>query len=242
MAKGVPRRKKGESWVAYHDRLADLVVAAEEVGDRDLSARLQRKAGDVAREHESVAERERKTKGRGPGTYPWYVCVQDQMGKGGSEARANAICGRIRGDSRKRYPEYWSRREGYGGEPRAGNPAGATMAAAVLGYTAQSVAQHVATQTVAHALINPAGGEPFVALGLDGGPRCDGARDNVVVLDRQGAVLEVVPIQSQGDLVRIDERFPDLPMIGPLHVLPSQVREMRKAATAPVVEVRRRSR
>ena len=122
--RGVPRRKKGESLVAYHDRLAALIAEATKAGDKALSQSLQRKAGELARKHEDVARRPRNIDEPrvGPGSYPWYQCVEEQTkrAKGAphhlpaakARERANKICGRIRADSRKMYPTYWNIREG----------------------------------------------------------------------------------------------------------------------------------
>jgi hypothetical protein len=117
----VPARKKGESAVAYHDRLADLIYEAEKSGDYDVSEALQHRAGALARGSDSIARPRlgAKKKRRGPGSYPWYECIDDQMGRYGDPAKAAAVCGRIRADSRKRYPVYWSAR-GLGRRP---NPA-----------------------------------------------------------------------------------------------------------------------
>lgn len=263
MARGVPRRKKGESLVKYHDRLSDLIAGAEEAGDVELSERLQRAAGKIARDHESVARGKRKKGLAGPGTYPWYQCVRDQEAKGADRAKANAICGRIRANSRMRYPEYWAAREGYdsaasrdAGEParkKKGSQKRSSRAAdanpAVLA-PALSMGMHAAAGALGAKLAsNPASDRvPFCALGLDGGPRTQGARDNIAVLDRGGTVLEMWEIHGPADLARFDERHPGLPVFGPIHVLASEVREFRRRAsgdsrsTPPVVQVRRSRR
>ncbi len=107
----VPRRRKGESYVAYHDRLSDLIYEAENAGDTDLSEALQRAAGELAKKHKSIhARRKTKKARRGPGTYPWYQCIDDQTKRYKDPTRAARICGRIRADSRARYPVYWSAR------------------------------------------------------------------------------------------------------------------------------------
>jgi hypothetical protein len=257
MAAGVPRKKKGESVVAYHDRLAEMIHGAEEAGDTKLSHALQRKAGQLAHDYPRVAESHRRqAKRSGPGTYPWYMCVDEQMGKGKGREAANAICGRIRANSRLRYPEYWAKREGYSSAKKreseaqarskkrraAGaqaNPLGVAAGLATLGMHAGTMA---ATQGLAHALAaNPAGdGVPFCALGLDGGPRMEGARDNVVVVDRSGTVLEMREIHDARDLARLSADYPGLPIFGPLHVLTSDVRSLRRAAEGPRVERRAR--
>jgi hypothetical protein len=118
----VPRRRKGESLVAYHDRLGDLIYEATRAGDLDLSAALQAKAGELASQHTSVhrpRRGKRRTQARrGPGTYPWDQCIDDQMEQYGSMDRAKRVCGRIRASSRERYPIYWSIR----GTGRRRNP------------------------------------------------------------------------------------------------------------------------
>jgi hypothetical protein len=116
----VPRRKKGESLVKYHDRLSELIYEADRAGDVELSAALQAKAGELAEQHETVRapRRGKRKKLRGPGTYPWYQCVEDQYERYGSMDRARKVCGRIRASSRSRYPIYWSVR----GTGRRANP------------------------------------------------------------------------------------------------------------------------
>lgn len=260
MATAVPRKRKGETRVAYHDRLADLIRGAEEAGDSRLSAALQRKAGKLAHDHARVAEAHReRTKRGGPGTYPWYVCVEDQVAAGSSDARAKAICGRIRADSRRRYPEYWASREGYssadareseakdrtkkkrksGKKAAATNPIAVVPALAALGM---HVASSAAFQGLAGSLAaNPASdGVPFCGLGLDGGPNIDGPRDNVVVVDRSGKVLEMREIHGPQDLVRFDADYPGLPVFGTLRVLGSQLRDLRRMQAGPLVERRTR--
>lgn len=122
---GVPGRKKGESLVAYHDRLSSMAAEALEEGKTRLSTRLQKRAGELAAKQPEVARRSRtaKTPRRGPGTYPWYQCMRDQTERGYPRDRASAICGSIRAKSKAKYPEYWEARErpapnpGKGGEP-----------------------------------------------------------------------------------------------------------------------------
>lgn len=116
----VPARRKSESLVKYHDRLSDLIFEADKAGDMDLSAALQAKAGALAEKHRTVREprRGKRKPLRGPGTYPWNQCVEDQTDQYGSEERARKICGRIRASSRARYPVYWSIR----GTGRRANP------------------------------------------------------------------------------------------------------------------------
>jgi len=258
-ASGVPRKKKGESMVAYHDRLADLIHGAEEAGDAKLSRALQRKAGTLAHDHPRVSEAHRRdAKSSGPGTYPWYMCVDDQMGRGAGSERAKAICGRIRADSRRRYPEYWAKREGYSsaserdkeGKARAAtakkrraneaadNPLFLAPALATLGMHAGMTA---ATQAVAQGLaVNPASdGVPFCALALDAGPHARGSRDVVVVIDRSGTVLEMREIQNEHGMAQLCAAYPGLPMFGPRRVTYGQVRELQRASRAPRVEHRR---
>lgn len=112
-APGVPRRKKGESLVGYHDRLSDLIYEADAAGDLDYSEALQKKAGEIARQRPSIRQprRGKPKPRRGPGTYPWYQCMDDQAPRYGKK-RAAQVCGRIRASSRQRYPVYWSAREG----------------------------------------------------------------------------------------------------------------------------------
>ncbi len=111
--KTVPRRESSESLVAYHDRLSALASQALEASDKKLSTRLQKKAGKIASEHPEVARRSRtgKEPRSGPGTYPWDQCRRDQLARGYDRERANAICGRIRANSKARYPAYWGARE-----------------------------------------------------------------------------------------------------------------------------------
>jgi hypothetical protein len=205
----VPRRKKGEALTAYHDRLSALAREAHVAGDQELSDRLQRKAGKIAHEHEQVARRPRKGKGGGPGTYPWYQCVEDQTrraraaGAAPDEARdrANRICGRIRANSRAMYPDYWAAREG-----KAVNPAEV--------------------------------GVPYAAIVLDGGPRAEPHRDIAVVVDRGGTILDLHPILSDHSMRELDSKYPGLPLFGPLQVLASNLREIYRAAETPHVQVR----
>jgi hypothetical protein len=116
----IPARKKGESYVHYHDRLSDLIYEANQAGDLDYSAALQARAGELAAKHPSIhrPRRSKKRGQRGPGTYPWDQCVDDQLVQYGSMDRARKVCGRIRADSRSRYPVYWSIR----GTGRRRNP------------------------------------------------------------------------------------------------------------------------
>ena len=121
----VPRRRKGESLVAYHDRLSDMIYEATRAGDLDLSAALQAKAGELAAKQTSI-HRPRRGKSqtrarRGPGTYPWDQCIDDQMEQYGSVDRAKRVCGRIRASSREKYPIYWSIR-GTGKRRNPDNP------------------------------------------------------------------------------------------------------------------------
>jgi len=107
----VPARKKNESTVAYHDRLAELIYEAEHAGDEDYSLALQAAAGKLAHDETSIHRPRRDgKKRRGPGTYPWYACIDDQVGQYDDYEKAAAVCGRIRADSRARYPVYWSAR------------------------------------------------------------------------------------------------------------------------------------
>lgn len=201
-SQGVPGRRKGESLRAYHDRLAALAYEAEKAGDEKRSARLQKKAGELAARDPKVAKEKRKGAKSGPGTYPWRQCVDDQIGRGYGQKRADAICGRIRADSRARYPEYWAAREGKGAQ----NPA--------LGHTGKPP------------------GKPHAALALDGGPRGE-PRDLIVVLDRNGTILDLREVLGDHSLRDFERTYPDLPIYGPLRVLASDVREIRRAASSP---------
>ena len=108
-APAVPRRRKGESAVGYHDRLSDLIYEANKAGDLDFSEALQKKAGRLAQVHKSIhrGRRGAPKKRRGPGSYPWYQCIGDQE-KRYDPKTAREVCGRIRAASRERYPVYWS--------------------------------------------------------------------------------------------------------------------------------------
>jgi len=212
--RGVPRRRKGESLIAYHDRLAALILEANEEGDHELSERLQRKAGRLARDHEQVARKPRKGKRprSGPGTFPWYECVEEQTkrAKGAphhlpsaeARKRANQICGRIRATSRETYPTYWNVRE---------------------------------------ARANPeSNGKPYAGVALDGGPRLRPHRDLVVVVDRGGTVLDLFPILGKHSFSEFDSKYPGIPIIGPFQVLASSVREIQRRVQrgTPPVEIR----
>jgi hypothetical protein len=88
-----------------------------------------------------------------------------------------------------------------------------------------------ATTTAVSQMSNPSSdGVPFCALGIDGGPHMPGCRDNVFVIDRAGMVLEAWEIHGPQDLAMFHEQHPDLPTFGPLHVLASDVRDMRRVA------------
>jgi len=330
----VPAKRKSESWRDYHDRLASLIVEANKAGDTARSRALQKRAGEVAREHEYVATRPRGGRSEGPGSYPWYECVKDQRKRGYDKEAANAICGRIRASSRKRYPAYWQARAGNPAEPppvqidvlkfsraipvrhdqilpgmvvelledirdeeyerildpgEVAVPAGHFVMIAphtdeaydwstfswrydprrgviedvlweypewllekgrwrIYGTVDQAtMAQLHDEATKRHMLVppqdyqpeaNPQGEPPFVGIGLDAGPRAP-QRHLVAVFDRKGAVLDLVPIQ--GDLAPLDQRYPSLPVIGPLAVLASTVRMLEGARSAPTV-IHRRSR
>lgn len=141
--RGVPPRKAGESLVDYHDRLSALAAEALKGGKTQLSKRLQRRAGQLAHDHREVADRVRHGKESGPGTLPWKQCVSEQAARGHDDARSRAICGRIRADSRERYPDYWEAR----GAPRSANPQ--------LGDTGKTPEA------------------PYAAIAIDGGPRAE---------------------------------------------------------------------
>lgn len=123
--KGVPRKKKNETYVQYHDRLSELAYAARQIGDTALATRIEAKAGALARKYKSVREKPRKRGSKGPGTYPWYECVDQQIAAGYSKEVANKICGSIRSRSRKKYPAYWGAR---------GNPMSTLEALKKAGY------------------------------------------------------------------------------------------------------------
>lgn len=106
-----PITKRERNLVDYHDHLAALIDQAEHLGEWDASRRLQLAAGRLAGEHEVVARTFRRRRRSGPGTYPFYECVQDQRRRGYTDGSARAICGRIRGNSRNRYRTYWQARE-----------------------------------------------------------------------------------------------------------------------------------
>lgn len=326
----VPSKRESESWRDYHDRLGALIVEANKAGDTARSRALQRRAGEVAREHEYVATRPRGGEAQGPGSYPWYECVEDQRARGYEQEAANRICGRIRASSRKRYPAYWQARSG---NPTASpavpvevllssRPLDVTWAQVLPGMVVELVAdvrdedyestsddpgepavkagqfvviaphtgegsdwsvyvwpydpeaqavQDVLWEypewlvekgrwrlvgTVDRATLeqlheesrrrsygvppigNPTPGAPFVGIGLDAGPRAP-ERHVVAVFDPRGQVLDLVPIR--GDLGELERRYSGLPVIGPLAVLATTVRQLQGARSAPVV-IHRRSR
>jgi hypothetical protein len=214
-AHGVPRRKKDEPAVTYHDRLAALIAETDKAGDDALSERLQIKAGVLAKKHPDVAKKPRKNgpPRSGPGTYPWYQCVDEQTNRGKGKPhhmphdqakdRANQICGRIRANSRSKYPTYWNIREG-----RA-NP--------------------------------ESEGIPYAGIALDGGPRSKPHRDLVVIVDREGGILDLCPILGEHGLDQIDRQYPGLPIFGPFQVLVSNIRELYRTAErgTPRVEVKK---
>lgn len=235
----VPKRKKGESLAAYHARLSEMIVAVDEVGDEEVSRALQHAAGKIARDHRDIAET-CCPGGRGPGTYPWKKCVSDQQKRGYEPEHARRICGMIRGKSRLRYPEYWAVREGYSSAKKRPEEAAARAKERAKERTQRKGNPDVAVQAGSSPLTfatNPASdGVPFCALGLDGGPRSEGSRDNVIVLDRSGRVLDVREIHGAQDLVRFESDYPELPIFGPLHVLASDIRELRRGLDSPQVE------
>ncbi len=247
----VPKRRKGGSWVAYHDGRAEMIRDAEEAGQKRFSNELQRRAGKVAAAHESVRDAERGSAKSGPGTYPWYECVDDQRAAGYSQERADQICGRIRADSRARYPEYWAAREAgakkkksskKSSKPRRvrraadANPAGAAGALAPLGA-------HLGTSALADGIArvfsNPGArgdGAPYCGIGLDAGPKAEPPRDNIIILDRAGNILEMM--EAPATLAELDARYPGLPIFGPFKVLASDIRRLRRQAAhgTPVIE------
>lgn len=218
--------------MAYHDRLAALAREAEQVGHAAKSRRLQRAAGDLAAKHEEVARRPRAGKREGPGTYPWNECVDDQVRRGYPQERAKQICGRIRADSRERYPAYWEARGSGrpGANPAASNPFPLIPLVALGAHGAselavQGVAHHIA------AAANPEPTEPFCALSLDAGPHWKGGvRDHLVVVDRGGNILEVWENGAPVDMQAFLAAHPDLPIFGPLRVVAPDVRNARRRA------------
>jgi hypothetical protein len=102
-----PRRRPGETWTEYHDRLAAMTVEARRRGAVTAAAVLERKAGEVALRHKIVRTKTRKGS-KGPGTYPWAACIKDARARGARDPAA--VCGAIRAASRKRYPVYWRAR------------------------------------------------------------------------------------------------------------------------------------
>jgi len=195
----VPKRKRRETWVAYHDRLVALAKDANDAGAVEASEAMQARAGQLAAKHKHIRERPRDKDATGPGTYPWKQCVSDQRKRGLDDEGAKKVCGRIRANSRRRYQAYWEQREANPQPP----------------------------------------GKPTVALGLDAGPRHRPSRDLIVLLDEHGGVLELVDVFSRDDLDRFSEAHPGVPIIGPLGVLSSTVRELRQKL--PVVEVVRKA-
>jgi len=188
----VPRKKRKETLVAYHDRLVALAKEADDAGDIAASRALQLKAGELAEKHKQIRERPRPRGSSGPGTYPWKQCIKDQKGRGYDQEGAQRVCGRIRASSKARYPDYW--------RTRTANP------------TAQ--------------------GKPALALGLDAGPRHRPTRDMIVLFDDKGNVLSITDVRSEADLEAFSHLHPDVPIIGPLGVLSSAVRELRTQMAA----------
>ena len=190
----VPRRKKGEGDVEYHDRLAQLAHEATLAGDDAGASKLQRKAGDLARLSEDVARRPRKKGLRGPGTYPWNQCIKDQMKRGQPQDVAAKICGRIRASSRSKYPVYWQARGSnpesdahYEGEPMRDDGHG-------------------------------------VALVLAPGDVAEVSHHMMVLVRTNGEVVATVHPVDDEAMAIVEERFPRYAMIGPLHVTNSQWR------------------
>lgn len=254
----VPKRERGESLVEYHDRLGALVRQAEEAGQASRSRALQRAAGKLAARHEEVRAAPRGGSRSGPGTYPWYECVGDQLHRGYDRDRADAICGRIRSDSRKRYPEYWKEREkskkarGVERAPAKGRRRHAAAADALnplpliplVPLITHAAAGAAGTALARHAYGNPDDQIPYAAIGLDAGPKWSGPgpRDNVIVLNRSGDILEFVEVHGPDDMIALDARYPGLPIFGPFHVLASDIRNLRRRAAhgEPVIEHRGR--
>ncbi len=105
----IPPKQARETWITYHDRLAELAYIARREGDGAASKALQHYAGELARKHKGIrGPRRARRLLKGPGTYPWEQCIDDQKRRGARDPKA--VCGRIRADSRKRYPHYWKER------------------------------------------------------------------------------------------------------------------------------------
>lgn len=114
--KGVPAKRRDESWLAYHDRLSALAADLVSAGVRGTRVnRILAVAGEIARVHKSVRTRKRKGKSKGPGSYPWEECVRQAMrqyaGYADVEDRARRVCGAIRARSQRKYPAYWRARQ-----------------------------------------------------------------------------------------------------------------------------------
>lgn len=234
MAAGVPRKKKKESWVEYHDRLANLIVKAEEDNDTALSRRLQQRAGEVARDHPKVHDAPRRRhRVRGPGTYPFYQCLEDQRKRYKDEEKARGTCGQIRQDSKDRYPVYWKVREGEG---PASNPVGTALGTAAFlagNFAAQSAATSALAESIhedarhPHAPVYPnatvhanpgfAGhnwaSSPYIALEVIDPNNTHGA---IFVVDTD---LDIVDRFEGTDrealLERLDWDYPGVPIVGP---------------------------
>jgi hypothetical protein len=64
----------------------------------------------------------------------------------------------------------------------------------------------------------------------------------VVVLDRNGTILDLHPILGDHSLAAFDSKYPGLPIFGPLHVLASDVREIIRTAERGPCLVEERSK
>lgn len=253
----IPKRARGETLVEYHDRLSALAREADRAGQPGKSKTLQRAAGKIAAKHEDVRAAPRGGSKEGPGTYPWYECVGDQLHRGYDRERANAICGRIRGDSRTRYPAYWTERDkgrkAKELEHAPAKPSRRAAAAADVGNPLPllplvPLVAHAAAGAAGSALVHQAyrnpGDPPYAAIGLDAGPKWGGPgpRDTIVVLSRGGDVLELAEIHGPQDMQAFDARYPGLPVFGPFHVLASDIRDLRRRAASGVLVVEHRGR
>jgi len=114
--KGVPAKRRNESWLAYHDRLSALAAELMAAGVHGSKVnRILAVAGEIARVHKSVRTRKRKGQSKGPGSYPWEECVRQAMkqyaGYADVEDRARRVCGAIRARSQRKYPAYWRARQ-----------------------------------------------------------------------------------------------------------------------------------
>lgn len=113
----VPKKNKGETWLAYHDRMAKMGSDAQAVGKLREAAVYLSVAGEIARVRRSVRDkpRSRAKKAKGPGTYPWDECIRNATARYAHlpdvAQRARRVCGAIRARSQRKYPVYWAARD-----------------------------------------------------------------------------------------------------------------------------------